>query len=693
MESLEEFAQGLIKVQLIINSDGFVYTSLQRGSTWPVYCAVWDLDCRVRHKRENAIVVAAVSGATEINDQLWKSALSRFNAFLSLSSDYPLQIRSPDGQLLQIILCVARVDLDSQAIKKLYKLQCWSGSLGCPRCTQPGIYRSRAYRWPLDRGSYLRTRSSAREAAESGTDGFQGPSVWSRMCDSTRISVDALHILWEGILDRLLKDTVRGGHSRFPILSISANHVDELSNSLSTSLFPTYYTAAWDLRDLTKKTGNEKYVTSTTILPVAVALGMLQNVSAAVLVLAICFITREMDSYVLSRSEREELKELMRVTHELFCSVVGEGAATFKSHLFFAHASEDIVVRGSPMETSTCGFEQLHGQLKLFAGSKNSRGFLRKSLERVIVLSAVLPEMKKRASRGQSLFGDLLHKVSPKAAYRVMHDSVPMANDHFRYCLRDVIERCDRFAGDPSKRELIQAEASLRNIGCETILTRILVYGKPLSSSILRRQNMTTHQWSRFPVGMESGRIPPRAPRRPLAHPYMRSSPNRSTVNRTNNRTPHEGVNTTVHSNEGQEPFRRQAQNRRSLASFLAQQNNGQPLSLVEFGQAFILDDSVTGAEELNELLSPTHTSLGQADLNELKYLHENASTADQKGVIEALIGAELLKRVKKELPAGNTAGSITGMRRHRVRVQRLADIACGYAACHATHAEAGWTA
>ncbi|KAL6738095.1 hypothetical protein Aduo_011682 [Ancylostoma duodenale] len=516
-------------------------------------------------------------------------------------------------------------------------------------------------------------------SSNSGCAGAQSGGRWVHRCDkgAAALKVGGDRKGREGILDRLLKDTVGGGHSRFPVISISPSHIDELSNSLLTSLFPTYYTAAWDLRDLTKKTGNEKYVTSTTILPVAVALGMLQNVNAAVLVLAICFITREMDSYLLSRSERGELKELMRVTHELFCFVLGESAATFKSHLFFVHAAEDIIVRGSPMETSNCGFEQLHGQLKAFAGLKNSREFLRKSLERVIVLSAVLPEMKKRASRGRRIFGELLYKVSPQAASRVMRDSVPMAHDHFRYCQRDVMEGYDHFADDPSKRELIQAEASLRNMGCETILTRILVYGKPLSSSILRRQNMTTHQWyfaaecgtllaaeallfscadgSPFVYGkllttqspfesvgfrMESGHIPSRAARRPLARPYLRSSPNR--FNRTNTRAPHEGANSTIRSNEVQEPPRRREQNRRSLASFLAQQNHEEPISLVEFGQAYILDDSISGTQELHELLSPTHTRLGHADLNELKSLHENASTADQR-VIEALIGAELL--------------------------------------------------
>ncbi|EYC02319.1 hypothetical protein Y032_0100g3229 [Ancylostoma ceylanicum] len=76
--------------------------------------------------------------------------------------------------------------------------------------------------------------------------------------------------------------------------------------------------------------------------------------------------------------------------------------------------------------------------------------------------------------------------------------------------------------------------------------------------------------------------------------------------------------------------------------SFLAQQNNEQSRSLVEFVQAFILDDS--------ELWSPTHTRLAQADLNEVKSLHENASTANQKRVIEALIGAELLNRHRDEI-------------------------------------------
>ncbi|KAL6741607.1 hypothetical protein Aduo_014843 [Ancylostoma duodenale] len=54
--------------------------------------------------------------------------------------------------------------------------------------------------------------------------------------------------------------------------------------------------------------------------------------------------------------------------------------------------------------------------------------------------------------------------------------------------------------------------------------------------------------------------------------------------------------------------------------------------------------------QELHELLSPTHTRLGHADLNELKSLHENASTADQRGVIEALIGAELLNLHRNEI-------------------------------------------
>ncbi|KAL6726835.1 hypothetical protein Aduo_008765 [Ancylostoma duodenale] len=62
------------------------------------------------------------------------------------------------------------------------------------------------------------------------------------------------------------------------------------------------------------------------------------------------------------------------------------------------------------------------------------------------------------------------------------------------------------------------------------------------------------------------------------------------------------------------------------MASFLAQQNHEKPISLVEFGQAYILD------------------------LNELKSLHEKASTADQRVVIEALIGVELLNLHRDEI-------------------------------------------
>ncbi|KAL6734310.1 hypothetical protein Aduo_004866 [Ancylostoma duodenale] len=146
---------------------------------------------------------------------------------------------------------------------------------------------------------------------------------------------------------------------------------------------------------------------------------------------------------------------------------------------------------------------------------------------------------------------------------------------------------------------------------------------------------------------MTSGHIPSRAARRALARPYMRSSP--SCFIRTNNRTQH-GVNSTIRSNEVQEPPRRRAQNRRSLASFLAQQNHEEPISPVEFGQAYILDDSISCIEELHELLSPAHTRLGHADLNELKSLHENASTTDQRGAIEALIGVELRNRIYRSI-------------------------------------------
>ncbi|EYC17216.1 hypothetical protein Y032_0031g2342 [Ancylostoma ceylanicum] len=148
--------------------------------------------------------------------------------------------------------------------------------------------------------------------------------------------------------------------------------------------------------------GLSDFQTATTVLPIAVALGMFSDPIAATLVLGICYVTRELDSFALCQEELEELSSFIGTLHKLYFAVLGVAGAIFKSHLFFVHAKEDLLVRGSPMESSTCGFEKLHGYnclmmlcgkseilimpfcrcLKDAAGARNTRGYLRKSIER-----------------------------------------------------------------------------------------------------------------------------------------------------------------------------------------------------------------------------------------------------------------------------------------------------------------------
>ncbi|KAL6742682.1 hypothetical protein Aduo_015808 [Ancylostoma duodenale] len=112
IESYSDFLRHRLKVQLILNSDGFVYKTLQRGSTWPTYAALWDIKPSVRHKRENAIVIAVVCGGNSISDEMWEHMLGRFRAFLDLNARQPPKIRSKHGSTFEVVVCVSRVDMD-----------------------------------------------------------------------------------------------------------------------------------------------------------------------------------------------------------------------------------------------------------------------------------------------------------------------------------------------------------------------------------------------------------------------------------------------------------------------------------------------------------------------------------------------------------------------------------------------------
>ncbi|KAL6726591.1 hypothetical protein Aduo_008551 [Ancylostoma duodenale] len=67
-------------------------------------------------------------------------------------------------------------------------------------------------------------------------------------------------------------------------------------------------------------------------------------------------------------------------------------------------------------------------------------------------------------------------------------------------------------------------------------------------------------------------------------------------------------------------------------------------------GQAYLTQNPVPDPQEIHELLSPERTRLGHSDLSELESLHENATTADQRAVLEALTGAELLNQHRDQV-------------------------------------------
>ncbi|KAL6730571.1 hypothetical protein Aduo_001534 [Ancylostoma duodenale] len=425
IESRDEFVQNKLKVQLILNTDGYKMKGLLRAQSWPFYVSIWDLSPKRRSSKYAVAICGCITGCATPSETNIARVLSALHGFIACTQSEGIPFLHDNVQW-RISYHVTASLLDSEAVMKVYHIKCWTGKHGCPRCHHPAVYRNHSWRYPLEHSpSAARTKSDVDNDSTRARHGFTGPGIMNTLVPVNLLLVDGLHIIDEGILANLLRDVFGKDKSFNRCFRVSNSVIEMLYNALCAVELPTYARSIWDVKDVKTMCGAEVYQASTALVPLMAAICAMPDCRAAVIATAICVISRWLDSFELSTSSLAACKNLTTLTQSLYQRLLGDTYATFKAHLFFAHCATDMQSVGSPFELTTAMFESLHRSLRAELSQHNTRGAVSAALRRHQWMICVHSEVVKRANR-----------VVLLATY--MLSSVQFFNQHRKRCMKSV---------------------------------------------------------------------------------------------------------------------------------------------------------------------------------------------------------------------------------------------------------------
>ncbi|RCN42828.1 hypothetical protein ANCCAN_11216 [Ancylostoma caninum] len=387
LESTNSFRNGMMTIQLLLSMDGFSYQENQKGSTWLTSAKIIDLPPGLRILRENTVLISTVSAGRHPNECEFRTANSEFHEFLKRSRLNPLVISVGDKQYRVAVKA-------SIAIMACYRIKGAGGNFGCCRCYEKGEYFERRHIWPHMENYTRRTPQSLKEDISSMKNGIYGTfyvtkseihflagtSIYSEICSAANVAVDYLHNVQEGIVKKIMQETLcepvrraGDGVSSWP-MTVSKENRDELSQALRTTVWSGNARAfPRTPDDIKRMTGSQLMELFEFVVPLMLFENLSSSRKAAAVVMAFLFVLKSETAEELDKKACLKLGSILRLLSRIFDEVFGKKYASIKKHWSLDHHAEDILHVGTPQELSSSSFEKDYRLYKNAVSSGNTR--------------------------------------------------------------------------------------------------------------------------------------------------------------------------------------------------------------------------------------------------------------------------------------------------------------------------------
>ncbi|CAJ0586592.1 unnamed protein product, partial [Mesorhabditis spiculigera] len=353
METMQQFEENQLVVQLMLNTDGFDMKPYSNASCWPYYGAIWDLEPERRGEQSSHILIGATSIPTAsrgVGDVIEAATAKMMERVRELLRD-PIRIEK-NGEIFLVKCIVAATILDGDAVRKLYKTESWASANGfCPVCRLLVIENGRVISL-TDRSNVRVTRYSLRAGILRGSNAEQGLPVevirntaFSRLVPMNLVMFDTLHWLDLGVFKRL--DSVLAGHKEDLLFGLPAKIRQLLTGLESAVILPTYYATTIRPFDQGNKCGKEIFLHVYIMGSVLLGHGTLAGLKCSPLMaaqllamLALIYTARRLKELKIPKSELAEIADDLEGLGTVFETVFGR--MNMKEHLLFAHLGQQL---------------------------------------------------------------------------------------------------------------------------------------------------------------------------------------------------------------------------------------------------------------------------------------------------------------------------------------------------------------
>uniref|UniRef100_A0A914PDD9 Uncharacterized protein n=1 Tax=Panagrolaimus davidi TaxID=227884 RepID=A0A914PDD9_9BILA len=304
-----------------------------------------------------------------------------------------------NGTKILIKATVSDLILDQIAFKMVYKFSGHSAyGFGCPTCEVFPYYEEHGMRWPITEGK-LREEADGRGTAIV-------PSAFSEIAHFSKMRLDGLHIIDEGLLKSLL-------HYLFNKLKKMESIRKEVSRCMLVHGSCCYaYTKG--LASLNAHELRLLFAVSVPILSVGtVPTSLRTTVQISYLFWLLC---RLLYCKFLNKNIIQEIAPVFMELGKIMESHFGNLFKTIKAHRFFAHGGEELLKWGTPADYSASACESVNRLLKLLYNAYNTRGFDRTLIHKHLegVMSEIkMEDMVERMNIDPSTYRDI-YASSPK---------------------------------------------------------------------------------------------------------------------------------------------------------------------------------------------------------------------------------------------------------------------------------------
>uniref|UniRef100_A0A914Z9T6 Uncharacterized protein n=1 Tax=Panagrolaimus superbus TaxID=310955 RepID=A0A914Z9T6_9BILA len=229
--------------------------------------------------------------------------------------------------------------------------------------------------WPITGPVVLRESHNIREDMINRKNGFDGLVPVMKIANPLSIRIDALHVLDEGLLPRILDK----------YLKKSKEQMRELSRVYLSSKCPAFYDPKpRSLLEYGSFNGGDKRLLFFIFLPILLIDEIEANSSKSAIFLVFWYCIRIIASKKLNTALIAHLKRFIPKIADMFKSSFPEEFEQLKSHIFFIHILLEIEHFGSPYDFTASTFESNNRKLKVYIDVNDTRSLPQTILEKFL---------------------------------------------------------------------------------------------------------------------------------------------------------------------------------------------------------------------------------------------------------------------------------------------------------------------